>query len=146
MALAEDAAEQQTLRKGKAVVTVLSPPRDHPSIMVLEEEAAATSTRPDELITPQPGGGSRWLKQRMPRMGSAYGDSTQISRLEYSHLSPTLPASTSENAEEGTATTTAQTAAIPVVQAVPIVTVVPEQAEQLGQSAGPGATQAEVTH
>ena len=54
MALAEDAAEQQVLRKGKAMVTDPSLPQDHPSIMVLEEEAEAAPTRPDELITPQP--------------------------------------------------------------------------------------------
>ena len=47
-ALAEDAAEQQALRKGKAVVTNPSPPQDHASIMVLGEETGATPTRPDE--------------------------------------------------------------------------------------------------
>ena len=49
--LAEDAAEQQALRKGKAVATDSSLPQDHSSIMVLEEEPEAAPTRPDELIT-----------------------------------------------------------------------------------------------
>ena len=152
MALAEDAAEQQALRKGKSMVTDPSPPQDHPSIMVLEEEAEAAPTRPDELITPQPRGGSRWFKQRMPRTGCAYGDSTQISRPEDSHPSPTLPASTSENAEERTAAVAAQTAtevavsAVLAVQEAPAMTTVSEQTEQPNQSAGPEATQAEVTH
>ena len=75
--------------------------------MVLEEKTEATPTRPDELITPQPGCGSRGFRQHMPRTGSATGDSTEISHLEDSHPSPALPASTSENAEEGT--TAAQT-------------------------------------
>ena len=35
--LAEDATEQQALRKGKAVAMDPSLPQDHPSIMVLEE-------------------------------------------------------------------------------------------------------------
>ena len=76
--------------------------------MVLEEEAAAAvaPTRPDELITPQSGGGSRWFVQHMPRSGSAAGGSRQISPLEESRPSPTLPASTSEDAEEGTAVAT----------------------------------------
>ena len=62
--LAEDAAEQNALRKGKAVMIDHNPtePRqqqDYPAIMVLEESASSPSTRPVELITPQPGGGSR---------------------------------------------------------------------------------------
>ena len=36
-ALAEDVAEQQALRKGKAVATDPTPPQDYSSIMVLEE-------------------------------------------------------------------------------------------------------------
>ena len=98
--------------------------------MVLEEEAEAAPPRPDELITPQPQGGSRWFVQRMPRTGSAYGDSTQISRPEDSHPSLTLPTSTSENTEEGTAAAAAQAvieeadSAVPAVQATPAVTAV----------------------
>ena len=74
--LAEDAVEQQSLRKGKAVATGPSPSQDHSSIMVLEEEPEAAPTKPDELITPQREGWSRWFMQHMPRTGSAYGDST----------------------------------------------------------------------
>ena len=52
----EDAVELDTARKGKAVVTDHIPahlPRqqDHPSIMVLEEIAIPSPTRPSELIT-----------------------------------------------------------------------------------------------
>ena len=55
--LVEDIAEHQVARKGKAVAT-------DPSIMVLEEDpTAAVPTRPDELITLQPEGGSRWYVQ-----------------------------------------------------------------------------------
>ena len=75
-ALAEDAAEQQVLRKGKAMATSPSLPQDRPSIMVLGEDTEPAPTRPDELITPQPKGESRWFVQRMPRIGSAIGDST----------------------------------------------------------------------
>ena len=103
VALVEDAAEQQVLRKGKAVATNPSSLQDRPSIMVMGEDTEPAATRPDELITPQPEGGSRWFKQRMPRTGGTYGDSTQISRPEDSRPSSTLLASTSENAEEGTA-------------------------------------------
>ena len=120
-ALAEDIAEQQALRKGKAVATDPSPPQDHSSIMVLEEEAVAAPTRPDEFITPQPQGGFRWFMQHMPRTGSTYGDSTQISRPEDSYPPPALLVSTSENAEEGTAVVTAQTVTEVTVSAVPAV-------------------------
>ena len=56
-ALAEDAAKQNALRKGKAVMIDHNPtePRQqqgYPSIMVLEESAPSPSTRPVELITP----------------------------------------------------------------------------------------------
>ena len=61
VALAEDAAEQQVLRKGKAMAMDPSSPQDHPSIMVLGEDTELALTRPDELITPQPEGGSRWF-------------------------------------------------------------------------------------
>ena len=57
MSLAEDHAEYQTVRKGKAVATNPSPQKDYASIMVIEEDSAAQyPTRPDELITLQPGG------------------------------------------------------------------------------------------
>ena len=68
----------------------------------------------------------------MPRTDSAYGDSTQISRLEDNHPSPTLPARTSEIAKEGTAAVAAQTAtevavsAVLAVQAALVVTTVSE--------------------
>ena len=104
-ASAEDAVEQQALRKGKAVATDPSLPQDHSSIMVLEEEPEAAPTRPNELITPQPEGRSRWFVQRMPRTSSTYGDSTHISRPEDSYPPSTLPTSTSKNAEEGTVQT-----------------------------------------
>ena len=94
------------VKKGKAVVTDPSPQKDHPAIMVLEEEEAAAPTRPDELITSQPGGGSRWFIQHTPCSGSAAGDSTQISRLEDSFQSDIPPASASGNAKEGTVVTT----------------------------------------
>ena len=58
----------------------------------------------------------------MPRTGSALGDCTQIRRLGDSCPSPTLPASTYENAEEGTVQT-----AVVADRAVPAVT---EQLEQ----------------
>ena len=53
--LAEEAAEQHALRKGKVVLTdseldCSSRQQDHPSVMVLKELEVA-STRPDELIT-----------------------------------------------------------------------------------------------
>ena len=71
MAFAEDAAEQDAVRKGKVVITDHEPadshPRqDHSSIMVLEESTASLPTRPVELIAPQPGGRSRWFVQLMP--------------------------------------------------------------------------------
>ena len=59
---AVDAAEQHTLKKGKAVATDPSLPQDHPSIMVLGEDMEPAHTRLDELITLQPEGGSRWFK------------------------------------------------------------------------------------
>ena len=54
--LAQDVAEHETAqKKGKAVAT-------NPSIMVLEEDLAVEApTKPDELITLQPGSGSRWF-------------------------------------------------------------------------------------
>ena len=58
-ALAEDAAEQHAVKKWKAVITDPSQQQNHPSIMVLEEAIATTPTRPNELITLQPRGGSR---------------------------------------------------------------------------------------
>ena len=80
----------------------------------------------------------------MPHTGSAIGDSTQICRLKDSCPSPALPASTSENAEEGTVQTAAVAdRSVPAVQAVLAVTVVPEQPDQ---SMGPRATQADATH
>ena len=95
--------------------------------MVLEEEPEAAPTRLDELITLQPEGGSRWFVRRMPRTGSAFGDCTQIRRLEDSCPSPALPASTSENVEEGIVQTAAVAdRAVPAVEAVPAVTVVLE--------------------
>ena len=66
-ALAEDAAKQQAMKKGKVVVTDPCHQQDHPSIMVLEE-SEATPTRLVELITPQPGGGSRWYVQPKPHL------------------------------------------------------------------------------
>ena len=59
IALAEDVAKQQAVKKGKAVVKNPSQQEDHPSILVMEEKSAAAPTRPDELITLQPGGASR---------------------------------------------------------------------------------------
>ena len=62
VSLAEDIAEYQAVRKGKAVAMDPSPQKDHASIMVLEEDSAtADPSRPDELITLQPQGGSRWF-------------------------------------------------------------------------------------
>ena len=81
MSLAEDIAEHQAARKGKAVVTNPSPQDDHTSIMVLEEDLAAVApARLDELITLQPGGGSKWFVQHMPHSGSVASSRTQISR------------------------------------------------------------------
>ena len=57
--LAEDFVKYQAVKKGKAVVTDPSLQKDHTSIMVLEEDLAATPTKPDELITLQPEDGSR---------------------------------------------------------------------------------------
>ena len=62
--LAENATEQQVLRKGKAMAMDPSLLQDHPSIMVLGEDTEPAPTRPDELITPQLEGGSRWFVQR----------------------------------------------------------------------------------
>ena len=101
------------MKKGKAVVTDPSPQKDHPSIMVLEEDAAATPTRPNKLITLQSGGGSKWFVQHMPHSGSAAGGCTQISRQ-----SNILLASTSENDDEETAT---QTVVEMAAQAVAVV-------------------------
>ena len=67
--------------------------------MVLEEDLAVEApTRPDELITLQSGGGSRWFVQRMPHLGNAAGSSTLISCQPDISL-----ASTPEHAEEATA-------------------------------------------
>ena len=71
MALAEDTAEQDAPRKGKAAITDHEPvdshpQQDHSSIMVLEESTTSLPTRPVELIAPQPGGRSRWFVQLMP--------------------------------------------------------------------------------
>ena len=74
----------------------------------------------------------------MPRTGSAFGDSTQIRYLKDSCPSPALPASTSENVEEGTVQT-----AVTVVPEQPEQT---EQSEQPEQSAGPRATEADAIH
>ena len=67
-------AEHETAqKKGKTVPT-------DPSIMVVEEDLALEApVRPDELITLQPGSGSRWFVQRMPHLGNAVGGSTVIS-------------------------------------------------------------------
>ena len=46
VSLVEDHAEYQAVRKGKVVATDPSPQKDHTSIMVLEEDSAATPTRP----------------------------------------------------------------------------------------------------
>ena len=64
--LAEDGAEQNAIRKEKAVITdhEHAEPRqqqDHSTIMVLEESVASSPTRPVELITPQSGSRSRWF-------------------------------------------------------------------------------------
>ena len=93
--LVEDLVEYQAVKKGKAMATDPSLRKYHLSIMVLEEDSAATPTRPDELITLQPGDGFRWFVQHMPHSGSAASGSTQISRQ-----SDILPACTSENAED----------------------------------------------
>ena len=131
VSLAEDLAEYQVVRKGKVVVTDPSPWKDHTSIMVLEEATAATPTKPDELITLQPEGGSRWFVQHMPHSGSAASGSTQINRQ-----SNILPAGTSENTEEeAIAQTTAQ---IAVESAAPAVAAVAEQVEEIART--------EVTH
>ena len=112
VSLVEDIAEYQTARKGKAVVTDPSPQKDHASIMVLEEDlAAAATTRPDELITLQPGGGSIWFVQRMPHSGSVASGSTQISRLP-----DIFPASTSE-APQASASEAPQASALEAPQA-----------------------------
>ena len=98
VSLAEDPAEYQEVKKGKAMAMDPSPQKVHPYIMVLEEDPVGTPTRPDELITLQLGGGSRWFVRHMPHTGNAASGSTQISRQ-----SNILPASTSENAEWETA-------------------------------------------
>ena len=52
VSLAEDHAEYQVERKGKAVATDPSPQEDYAPIMVLEDDSvAADSTRLDKLIT-----------------------------------------------------------------------------------------------
>ena len=61
VSLAENLAEYQAVKKGKVVAMNPSLRKDHLSIMVLEEDSAATPTGPDELITLQPEGGSRWF-------------------------------------------------------------------------------------
>ena len=86
-ALAEDTAEQNAARKGKAVITdhelVDSHLRqDHSSVMVLEESAASSPTRLVELIAPQPGGGSRWFVQRMPYSSNAASGSGSTYQLK----------------------------------------------------------------
>ena len=104
-------AEHETAqKKGRAAAM-------DPSIMVLEEDLAVKApTKPDELITLQPGGGSRWFVQRMPRLGNAAGGSTLIS----CHLDMSM-ASTPEHAEGVT------------VQQIP--TVLAPQAAQVAQQA-----------
>ena len=83
MALAEDVAKQQAIRKGKVVITDYEPTdsyqsQDHSAIMVLEETGAAPS-RPVELITPQPGGGSGWFIQHKPRLKQVGGQNNTLS-------------------------------------------------------------------
>ena len=73
---AKDAAEQHTLKKGKAMATDPSLPQDHSPIMVIEEELEAASTRPDELITSQYEDGSRWFVRHMPCTSGTSGGST----------------------------------------------------------------------
>ena len=105
--------------------------------MVLEESASSSSTRPVEFITPQPVGGSRWFVQRVPHASSTAGGSSPINQLKNYHQSSTLPASTSENAEEESLTVTAGSTAITALAA---------EAEGPGQSADPEAVKAEVAH
>ena len=125
------------VKKGKAVIADPSPQQDHPSIKVLEEATAAAPTRPDELITLQSRGGSRWFIQHMPHSGSAASDNTQISRPEDNSQSNIPPARTSGDAKEETA------AATVVAQAVAAAA---EQVEKLDQSASSEAARAEVAH
>ena len=75
----------------------------------------------------------------MPHSSSAASGDRQISPLEDSRSFLTLPTSTSGNVEEKTATVTTAIAAQEVAAAT-------RQEEQLDQSVGPEATQAEVTH
>ena len=95
--IVEDLAEHQAAeRKGKAVATDPPLQEDHASIMVLEEDSAVPdSPRPDELITLQPEGGSRWFVQHMPHSDSVASGSAQISRQSGIPSTSTL-----ENAEE----------------------------------------------
>ena len=99
--------------------------------MVLEELATPPPTRPVELITPQPEGGSRWFIQCMPLIGNVAGGSSPTYLPEDNCQSSALPASTSENAEEDTVIATA---------------VVIADAEGHGQSADPEATRVEAIH
>ena len=138
--LAEDLIEYQTVKKGKAVATDPSPQKDHPSIMVLEEDSAATPTRPDQLITPQPGGGSRWFVQHMSRLGNAASGNRQISHSEDSRQSDVPPASTSKDAEEETiATVTTEVVARAAAAAT-------ERTEEPDQSASPETARAKIAH
>ena len=140
--LEEDATEQNALRKGKAVMIDHNPTephqqQDYPAIMVLEESASSPSIRPVELITPQPGGGSRWFVQRMPHTSSTASGSSPINQPKDYYQSSTLPASTSENTEEESLTVTVGSTA---------VTTLAVEAEGPGQSADLEAIRAEVAH
>ena len=78
--------------------------------MVLEETAIPSLTRPSELITSQPGGGSRWFIQRLPCSGSAAGRGSPTNLPRDSYQIRMLPASTSGNAKENAVTVTAAAA------------------------------------
>ena len=120
--LAQDVAEHETAKKkGKAVAT-------DPSIIVLEEDQAVEApTKPDELITLQPGGESRWFVQHMPHLGNVGSGSTLISRQPDVSL-----ASTPEHAKE---VTTQQIPVALVPQAAPQVAALAQHAPTAAQHA-----------
>ena len=107
--------------------------------MVLEESAASSPTRPVELITLQPSGGSRWFIQRMPHSGNVAGGSSPAYQLEDNRQSSALPTSTSEDTEK-------ESVAATVTVGSTAVTIVAAEAEGPSQSADPEAISTEVAH
>ena len=142
--IVEDLAQHQAAeRKGKAVVT--DPPlrENHTSIMALEGNSGVPdSSRPDELITIQPEGGSSWLVQHMPHSGRiARGGSIQVNRQSDTPSTSMLADSEEEAPVDHTTTATEQKAES--VTELSEVSVAKSSAVSVAESARPSVVSAE---